>query len=547
MGIGQSKFRRESHQTQYPYGAPGYLPPYSAPQQPFIPGYGPGGFSQPGQAMYPQQQPQGFIPPGPYGQGAFLPPPQLNWLPQDKRRKRKSRRTQSERFPGGFAPGMAQQQAQRRHTSSESRRRGDAAPVFPQASTAAHPREQGPSRRAPTPFIPPYGRDEDDEEEDEDRPRVTSADLRRESSRQSHVRYAPPPPIDAAIEHVLQPMEPASTAAFGPTGPRPVTPLRNPLPPPPRDLYEMTPYKSLLTLPQTTALLTATYGPQQLSNTALAMQPSVKRKKSVKGLFRAFSKRDKNKEPEQPRVQFIPVFVAPKDQQQPISRTHSRSQSDTLHRSMSQHSRRPPSLALGPNNVTPQHTGHLPTGTSGLATGGTYFSPNSPRSSTSSEDSIQPVPPIPSSPPAVRFNQETFEYNSFLNHSPHRVLFRNQIYPTAMHLYEALKFIDHRPDIAEAIRNCNDVSDVYPLAAKYQDLQRTDWPSLHVDMMEEVLLIKFKQHPDLRIKLLGTREAERIIYTEPDDYWGIGFNGQGQNMFGRALVRVREKLRTEAL
>ena len=102
MGSGQSKFK-SNRQTQYPYGAvPGYPNPYAP--HPFQP------YPQP---MYPQvPQQQGFIPPGAhFGQGAHMPPPQLNWLPQDKSfKKRKSRRTQSERFVGGFAATGGQPQ-----------------------------------------------------------------------------------------------------------------------------------------------------------------------------------------------------------------------------------------------------------------------------------------------------------------------------------------------------------------------------------------------------------------------------------------------------
>ncbi|KDR79525.1 hypothetical protein GALMADRAFT_37499, partial [Galerina marginata CBS 339.88] len=129
----------------------------------------------------------------------------------------------------------------------------------------------------------------------------------------------------------------------------------------------------------------------------------------------------------------------------------------------------------------------------------------------------------------------------FLIQSPHRLLYRDQIYPTAMHLFEAMKYIDHRPDIAETIRNCAHVNDVYLLSLKFEEFQRRDWADNYFDVLDEVLLIKFKQHPDLRVELCGTLGA-KIIYTEPDNYWGIGQDGQGQNMLGRTLVRVREKL-----
>ena len=339
------------------------------------------------------------------------------------------------------------------------------------------------SRRAPTPFIPPLDRDEDESDEDdeeEDRPRGPPTNVGRNASHRSRVRYTTPPPVDADIENVLRPMEPASSAAFGPTGHRPLTPLKNPLPPPPRDLYEMTPYKSLLSLPQTTALLTATYGPQHLSDTGaaqLGLQPTIKRKKSGKGLFRAFSKREKNKEPEQPRVQFIPVFV---DRNQQPSAT----QPQDLSRSMSQQSRRPPSIIPpAPNAMGPQNANGFPTASTGPPTGVSFNPGPSPSSSATPQPGVPPVPPVPSSPPAIRFDQESLPFSAFLNHSPYRILYRNVIYPTALHLYEAMKFIDHQPQIAEAIRNVSSPHEVYPTAAKFQHLQRTDWPQVFLKLV----------------------------------------------------------------
>lgn len=63
--------------------------------------------------------------------------------------------------------------------------------------------------------------------------------------------------------------------------------------------------------------------------------------------------------------------------------------------------------------------------------------------------------------------------------------------------------------------------------------------------MEEVLYLKFKQHPDLRHLLMGTGDAP-IVYAEAGDtYWGEGSLGQGTNELGKAIVRVRERLRRE--
>jgi ribA/ribD-fused uncharacterized protein len=133
-----------------------------------------------------------------------------------------------------------------------------------------------------------------------------------------------------------------------------------------------------------------------------------------------------------------------------------------------------------------------------------------------------------------------------MNHSPHRVIWDGLAYPTALHLHEALKFLGHRPDIAEQIRMCGSVHEVYPLTAKYVGLQRPDWGERFLPLMHEVLFAKFRQHPDLRIMLLGTGNAD-LEYADPvDNYWGSGADGRGANQLGKVLTHVRERLREDS-
>lgn len=63
--------------------------------------------------------------------------------------------------------------------------------------------------------------------------------------------------------------------------------------------------------------------------------------------------------------------------------------------------------------------------------------------------------------------------------------------------------------------------------------------------MEEVLFRKFTQHADLRERLLATNNS-RLIYSDPsDNFWGSGLDNRGTNELGKALERVRNKIRGE--
>ena len=319
-------------------------------------------------------------------------------------------------------------------------------------------------------------------------------------------------------------------------------------------------------MPQTSALLTASYGPHLATVTTNVQPAKVERKKSIgKSLLRAFSKREKKPDP-QPQVHFVPVFVPSTDQNHsqtashPVAQTYpteTAQQAADLMRSMSQQNHALPTRA-------PMHaTAPVPP---------SAMRQNNPRpisvmASTHSADAMfPPIPPNPSSPPAVRFDQDS-PFAIFMNHSPHRVIYRGVTYLTAAHLFEAMKFIDSHPDIAEHIRACPDVQALYSLTNQYSSSIRPDWPYIHLQavcpfpafsnyisnelwniQMDDVLLLKFQQHADLRTKLIATGDA-RIIYTDPrDSFWGSGGTDEtGRNFLGKALVTVREKLRMENL
>ena len=70
------------------------------------------------------------------------------------------------------------------------------------------------------------------------------------------------------------------------------------------------------------------------------------------------------------------------------------------------------------------------------------------------------------------------EYSGLLYHSPHSVVYEEDLYPTALHLFLARKFLDHRPDLADRIRQCEDVVEVTALSAELAEFARRDWPHI---------------------------------------------------------------------
>ena len=60
------------------------------------------------------------------------------------------------------------------------------------------------------------------------------------------------------------------------------------------------------------------------------------------------------------------------------------------------------------------------------------------------------------------------------------MVYRNLPYPTALHLFEARKFLDHRPDLAEQIRRCERVEWVTMVSGQLAAYTRRDWGSIGI-------------------------------------------------------------------
>ncbi|KZT29462.1 hypothetical protein NEOLEDRAFT_1056782 [Neolentinus lepideus HHB14362 ss-1] len=137
-------------------------------------------------------------------------------------------------------------------------------------------------------------------------------------------------------------------------------------------------------------------------------------------------------------------------------------------------------------------------------------------------------------------------HDGFLPHSPHTVLYGGELYPSAFHLFEALKFLRNgRHDIAAQIRTTENPADVHPLSERMKEFAKAGFERELMEYMDEALYAKFTQHPQLRELLLNTGVADLIYAEATDPVWGEGRLGQGMNHLGIALRRLRERLRAE--
>ena len=72
---------------------------------------------------------------------------------------------------------------------------------------------------------------------------------------------------------------------------------------------------------------------------------------------------------------------------------------------------------------------------------------------------------------------------------------------------------------------------------------RSDWEDVKVDLMQKIVFAKFTQHPNLTIELLNTKDEELVEGNDwGDKIWGQ-VNGEGQNLLGKILMKVRDEIR----
>jgi ribA/ribD-fused uncharacterized protein len=149
-------------------------------------------------------------------------------------------------------------------------------------------------------------------------------------------------------------------------------------------------------------------------------------------------------------------------------------------------------------------------------------------------------------PKRILFYHVQDPYYGFTNFSPDPVEYQGKRYPTSEHLFQSLKFLDHRPELAEHIRTCSPRPRVvFDETHRFNPEVRPDWLRVRVDMMDMVLWNKFTQNEHLKRELLSTGNAELVEDSDKDAFWGVGPDRKGENQLGKALQRLRAKLRDD--
>lgn len=119
-------------------------------------------------------------------------------------------------------------------------------------------------------------------------------------------------------------------------------------------------------------------------------------------------------------------------------------------------------------------------------------------------------------------------------------------------LYQACRF-PHMPEVQREI-----IKQHSPMTAKMKSKphrkdSRSDWDEVRYKVMRWCLRVKLAQnYEEFGRLLLATRDRPIVEQSRKDDYWGakltdeIGDTLIGQNVLGRLLMELREKLKDDA-
>jgi len=136
------------------------------------------------------------------------------------------------------------------------------------------------------------------------------------------------------------------------------------------------------------------------------------------------------------------------------------------------------------------------------------------------------------------------EYRFLSNFYKVDITFKDQVWPSSEHLFQASKSED--PAVRETIRLAMTPGETKAAGRKIK--LRKDWEEVKVGVMKYILRLKFEQHPDLRNKLIGTSPHELIEGNNwHDNFWGncscrSCYSKPGQNVLGKLLMELREEL-----
>lgn len=150
------------------------------------------------------------------------------------------------------------------------------------------------------------------------------------------------------------------------------------------------------------------------------------------------------------------------------------------------------------------------------------------------------------------------EYRSFSNMSNHPIEIDGIKFPTVEHYFQAMKAQEFKDDESyQKILKTKTPKAAKAAGKKVKNFVEEVWDSKRDGIMEKAVSTKFKQHPEIRKKLLETGDKLIGEANPRDTYWGIGTSmdleksktpskWRGQNKLGKLLMKLRDDFKIES-
>ncbi len=113
-------------------------------------------------------------------------------------------------------------------------------------------------------------------------------------------------------------------------------------------------------------------------------------------------------------------------------------------------------------------------------------------------------------------------------------------WPSVEHYYQAMKFEDEA--IRETFRLAPHPIDAAKLAKQNKKQIRKDWKKIKSTVMTRGTYTKCRSHEEVARALRKTGDQKIVENSLYDYYWGCGRDGRGENMYGKILMDIRDKL-----
>lgn len=154
----------------------------------------------------------------------------------------------------------------------------------------------------------------------------------------------------------------------------------------------------------------------------------------------------------------------------------------------------------------------------------------------------------------ISFTKVKGEYGWLGNFAPYPIEFNNKVWKTSEHLFQALRLMDHTEPYVNIYRESNPFK-AKLIAKKFikeNDLKNITLTNTDLNLMRTVVGLKFKQHPELREKLIQTKDktiiedvTKRIGDCNSSSlFWGAaliqGKHWVGLNWLGKILEEIRD-------